>query len=294
MSDYKNYLPSKKFQAIVLIIIVFIALFFAIKGVVSLIKSKKLTSKEPAKITVGEIIQKDSNNNGIPDWEEYLWGLDPNKNGPENKAFILAKKKILSDNNGSPSVEPSQIITDNEALSREFFATIVSLQQTGSLDDESLGAVTDAIGNNVKAEEIKDIYTYNMMTVVNDSPTANSTYQENLSKLVTKYQDADIGNELTFIIQGLNNKDLQALYAAQTVAVAYQNFGKEFIKVPVPKALATLQLSAANNYEKTGQTIQDLTTMLNDPLGGMKAILNYKNYNDALGTDLEKISEILQ
>ena len=294
MSDYKNYLPSKKFQAIVLIIVVFIALFFTVKGIVSLIKSKKLTSKEPAKITVSEIIQKDSNNNGIPDFEEYLWGLDPNKNGPENKEFILAKKKTLAESNDSLSTDPSQAVTDNDLLSQEFFATIVSLQQTGSLNDESLGAITSAIGDNVKAVEIKDIYTYNMMTVVGDGTLANNTYQEDLSKLVTKYQDADIGNELTFIIQGLNNKDPQALYAAQTVAIAYQNFGKEFIKVPVPKALASLQLSAANNYEKTGQTIHDLTTMLNDPLGGMKGILNYKNYNDALGTDLEKISEILQ
>ncbi|MCX6754123.1 MAG: hypothetical protein NTV03_03665 [Candidatus Nomurabacteria bacterium] len=92
----------------------------------------------------------------------------------------------------------------------------------------------------------------------------------------------------------MNNKDPQALYAAKTVAIAYQNFGKEFIKVPVPKTLASLQLSATNNYEKTGQTIHDLTTMLNDPLRGMKAILNYKKYSDALGADLEKISEFLQ
>jgi hypothetical protein len=294
MSDYKNYLPSKKFQASILFIIVLIIIFFGIKGVISLFKNKKPSVREPVKVTIGEIIQKDSNGNGIADWEEYLWGLDPYKNGPENKEFILAKKKTLAENNDQLSADGSQTITDNEVLSQEFFAAIVSLQQTGSLNDESLGAITNAIGDNVKAVELKDVYTYNMMTVVNDSAIANSTYQNNLSKLVTKYKDADIGNELTFIIQGLNNKDPQALYAAKTVAIAYQNFGKEFIKVPVPKALASLQLNATNNYEKTGQTIHSLTTMLGDPLGGMKGILNYKKYNDALGADLEKISEILQ
>ena len=45
-------------------------------------------------------------------------------------------------------------------MSREFFAAIVSLQQTGSLNDESLGVITNAIGSNVKAIEINDIYTY--------------------------------------------------------------------------------------------------------------------------------------
>lgn len=294
MNNYKKYLPSEKFMAIVLVIVIFISIFFSIKGIVTFFKNRKIDKNKPTQITIGQLIQKDSNDNGIADWEEYLWGLDPNKTGPENKEFILTKKKMLALNNDNLSADPSQAITDNEALSQEFFAAIVSLQQTGSLNDESLGAITNAIGDNVKTEDIADIYTYNMMTVINDSPTANVTYQDNLSSLVTKYQDADIGNELTFIVQGLNNQDPQALYAAQTVAIAYQNFGKEFIKVPVPKVLAALQLSAANNYEKTGQTIHSLTTMLNDPLGGMKGILNYQKYNDALGTDLETISGILQ
>lgn len=294
MNDYKKYLPSKKFQASILFIIVLFVIFIGIKEAIYLFKNKKTIHNLPVKVTIGEIIQKDSNENGIADWEEYLWGLDPYKNGSENKEFILAKKKTLAENNGSIIADGSQTTTDNEALSREFFAAIVSLQQTGSLNDESLGAISNSIGNNIQVIEIKDIYTHNMMTIVDDSSSAKNTYQENLSKLISKYKDADIGNELTFIIQGLNNKDPQALYAAKTVGIAYQQFGKEFIKVPVPGAIATLQLNAANNYEKTGQTINDLTTMLNDPIGGMKAILNYKKYNDALGTDLEKISEILQ
>jgi hypothetical protein len=53
-------------------------------------------------------------------------------------------------------------------------------------------------------------------------------------------------------------------------------------------------LGAANNYEKTGQTIKDLAKILSDPIVGMKALINYKKYNDALASDLEKISETLQ
>jgi len=292
MNDYKKYLPSRKFIAVVTVIIIFITFFFIIKGVIFLFKSKKLKSTQPAQITVGEVIQKDSNNNGIPDWEEYLWGLDPYKNGVSNKEFIMAKKNTLAQNDSGLLGDSSSTVTANDDLSREFFAAIVSLQQTGSLDDASMKTLTDAIGENVKTEEIKDVYTFNMMKIVNDSTTANNTYRDNLSSLVTKYSDADIGSELTFIIQGLNNKDPQALYAAKTVGVAYQDFGKEFIKIPVPKALADLQLSAANNYEKVGESINDLT--LTDQIKGMKALLNYKKYDDLLGTDLEKMSGILQ
>jgi flagellar biosynthesis regulator FlbT len=293
MNNLKKYLPSKKFTSIVLVIVIFITLFFAVKGIISLFSNKKAASKEPIKVTIGSIIQKDGNNNGIPDYEERLWGLDPDKNGPENKEFILAKKKTLADN-GVITTDDSGSITENDALSREFFATVISLQQTGELNDESMKSVSEALGKNVVSTPIPDIYTSSMVKTVNDSMVANTTYREAIGKLVTKYQNDDIGSELTLIIQGISNKDPQALFAAKTIAEAYKSFGADLIKIPVPRSLAATHLSMANNYEKTGKSIETLTQMLSDPIVGMKTIINYKKYSDALASDLEKISNALQ
>lgn len=296
MNNFKKYLPSKKFVAILLIIIVFIALFFTVKGVISFFSNKRASNGQQTQLSIKtpeSISQKDSNKNGIADYEEYLWGLDPNKNGPENKEFISSKRKALIES-GDIVPDDSKTITDNELLSQQFFATIVSLQQTGELNEESMNSVSEALGKNIEATPIPDIYTSNMLTIQNDSNTANTAYYNALSKLVIKYTDANIGSELTFIVQGMGNKDPQALYAAATVGQAYQSFGRDLIKIPVPKSLSSTHLSAANNYEKTGQTVNDLAKILSDPIIGMKAILSYKNYSDALAVDLEKISEILQ
>ncbi len=297
MNDYKKYLPSKKFTFSLLFIIVLIVFFFLMKELFSLTSSffgKKTKGAIPVQVTIAEKIQKDSNNNGIPDWEEYLWGLDAYKNGPENKDFILAKKQSLAQNSNNPAVENTTTISQNEALSRSFFAAIVSLQQTGELNADTMKSVSEAVGKSVAVTDIKDIYTPNMQKVQNDSLVANKAYYDALGKLVTKYTDYNIGSELTFIVQGINNKDPQALYTAKTVASAYQSFGKELIAIPVPNSIAPLALSASNNYEKTGRAIMDLATSLNDPIVGMSAILNYKKYNEALGSDLEKIGQILQ
>jgi hypothetical protein len=298
MDNLKKFLPSKKFIAILLVIVIFIALFFTVKGVISLFKNRNVVASGDKsaliETTPSTLIQKDSNSNGIPDYEEYMWGLDPNKNGPGNKEFIASKRKALAESGNITVLDDSQTITDNELLSRQFLATIISLQQTGSVDAESISSVTDAIGKNVEATPIPDIYTNNMLTLVNDSALANTTYHEALSALISNYADADIGSELTFIIQGLSNKDSSALYAATTVADAYQSFGKDLIKIPVPKSLASIDLEIANNYEKTGESIRDLAKILSDPLIGMKAIINYKNYSDALANNLEKLSGILQ
>lgn len=288
----KSYLPSKLFMIRVASILIIAATVFGASWVIKYFKNRP-SSKDPAKVMViGDLIQKDSNDNGIADWEEYLWGLDPKKNGESNKEFILAKKKTLADNNASENSDSN--ISQNELLSRQFFAAIVSLQQTGNLNDESLQSIGEAVGKNVSQTNIPDIYNNGMMTVVEDGTVAKQNYYNALSKLIKKYNDRDIGNELTIIIQGFSNQDPQALYAAQSIGDAYQEFGAELIKIPTPRSLVQTHLSAANNYEKNGQVIKNLTKGLSDPLIAMGAILDYKKYNDDLSSDLEKISEFLQ
>lgn len=296
MNNYKKYLPSKKFISLTLIIIILLGLFFTIKGLVFLIRENSTSgdNKKINTVVVGDLIQKDSNSNGIADWEEYLWGLNPQKNGPENKEFILAKKKNLSQSGEIIQNDDSRTITNNEILSRELFATIVSLQQTGDINDESIQSIASAIGEEVKANPIPSVYTKEDLTLKNDSEAANYAYYKAFEALVTKYEDRDIGSELTLISQGLGSNDPQALLAATTVAEAYRSFAKELVKIAVPISIYPIHLSLVNNYDKTGQSIDGLTRTLIDPIVGMKSLLNYKNYSDALVSDIEKLTEILQ
>jgi len=296
MKNFKKYLPSKQFTAIILILVIFIALFFTIKGLISLVKNNKgiKGDNEVTGMTVGGIIQKDSNNNGIADWEEYIWGLNPNKDGDKNKEFIQSKKKDLTDNGIISIPDDSKIITDNELLSQEFFATIVSLQQTGNLNEESLKSVSDAIGQKIEVIIFPDVYTKDMLTIKGDSEETKANYSGDFVSLALIYQNEDIGSELTLISQGIGNSDPNALYAARTVASAYRSFGAELIKIPVPNSASSLSLSLANNYEKTAQSIEGLTQIVTDPILGMRSLVSYKKYNDALVSDIEQLTEVLK
>lgn len=296
MNDFKKYLPSKKFISSLLIVIIIVVVVLIVKSSVSLFKKHNGADNTIGltEVTVGGVIQKDSNGNGIADWEEYLWGLNPNKNGESNKEFILSKKKALSQSGIISNSDNQETITDNELLSREFFATIVSLQQTGNLNEESIKSVSDAIGQKIEADTIPDIYTKSMLTIESDTPENRLNYLSYFIALAMKYQDMDVGRELTLISQGLGNNDPQALYAVNTIAKAYRSFGNELIKLPVPSNASNIVLNLANNYEKTAQSIENLTQILADPLIGMKGILNYKKYNDALVSEIGKLSQVLK
>ena len=295
MDNLEKYLPSKKFIASFLVIVILVSFFFTIKGVVVLFKNSKVSvNKGQTQVTVGTLVQKDSNNNGIPDWEEYLWGLNPKVNGESNKQFILSKKKTLTENGDITVTDDSQKISDNELLSRQFFATLISLQQSGQLDEGTIKSINESLGKNAIAVNLADIYTQSMLKIKDDSEASIKNYDDALNSLIKKYSNSNIGDELTMIIQGLQNKDASALYAASTIGEAYRSFGKDMMNIPVPKSLAETHLSAVNNYEKVGQSIIGLSQMLNDPMLAMKGLINYKNYSDALASDLEIISLPLQ
>jgi hypothetical protein len=203
MENYKKYLPSKKFTSLILIVIIFIALFFTIKGIMSLFSKNNESGLGNIQVvgTVEEKMEEDSNDNGIADWEEYLYGLNPNKNGPENKEKILSKKKELIEKGEIVITDDSGAITDNEILSRQFFATVVSLLQDGEINEESIKSVSDAVGQSIDTTPLPDIYNKNDLKITKNSTKVNDDYLTAFALLVIEYEDNDMGKELTLISQ---------------------------------------------------------------------------------------------
>jgi hypothetical protein len=288
----REYLPSKIFMIRVAVIIGIIVIIFGTSKLINYFKNKP-KSNAPTKVVFKDALEaKDSNNNGIPDWEEFLWGLNPEKDGESNKEFIMQKKQTLAlDNTGTE--EGSDAKKENETLSREFFSVIMTLMQSGNLSEESISEVTNAIGKKVEITPIPDIYKRDMLTIDN-SATAQTKYLESFSKLLDKYSDADIGSELVIIAQGLAGNDPQALKAAGTISISYRNFGQELMKIATPEKLASDHINLANDFEKTAQSLDGLTQMLDNQLTGMKAILNYKKYSTAIGVDLDNLYSNLE
>ncbi len=289
----KNFLPSKQFiSRIVSITVIVVVIFGGYKlfGIISN-KIKNRSDKEVA-VTIKKSVQKDSNDNGIPDWEESLWGLNPNKNGEENKEFIISKRKAINPNFDSTSEElRNQTETDN--ISKLFFSVIMSLSEDGEIDDDTLNLISQEIGQRVESEELKDIYVEGMLNIIADSETAKSDYYNQMKSLVEKYEESGIGEELSVLSQGLVFEDLQSLYVVKMIGEAYRKFGEDAISISVPKSLSQNHLKLVNNYEKTGQSIESLSAVLNDPIVGIRGLLNYKKYSDELVKNLEFIGDNL-
>ncbi len=298
MTIDKKYLPSTQFRARVLIILIIIGLVFGITEISRFIKKKVATKRgEVDTLIVKDLVLQDSNTNGIPDWEESLWGLDPYLNGPENKAFILAKREALEKDTSVPLFTDEGIDSkENEALSKEFFAVIMSLQQTGNLNEGTLNAVNEAIGQKIVAEPIADVYSRDMVKIAEADEDGFEiiTYFTDYTNLNIKYSKSNLGDELFFVETALNNNDKAALALVSKIADSYRNYSKDLIKLSVPLDMVDAHVSLANNYEKVAQSIYDLTKLFSNPIVGMKGIINYNRYSQALVLDIDKLSTKLE
>jgi len=287
----KEYLPSREFIKRLLAIIIIIAVVFSVYKLIKYFKNRYPKGSETALVIKPDVIQKDANKNGIVDWEESLWGLDPTDDGVKNKEFIIAERaKLARNNQAEESIEKTPEAIENAELSKEFFAVIMSLQASGNLDDTSIKAVSDTLGQKIIAEPIDPVYTNKMLAIKPANTTSIDAYYKEVADLMVKYQDKDMGGELNLIAQGLMRNDPQATALAGDIARSYGLFGREFVKIPVPSTLIDLHLSIANNYERVAQSVYGLTQLIENPIIGMKSLINYKRYSDDLATEIETLS----
>lgn len=287
----KKYLPSKQFVIRIITIAIIFAAIFGVVNIVKYFKNKTSPENQKTGLAVKDILTKakDSNDNGIADWEESLWGFNPLTNGKENKVAILLKKSELAKNNPTNSQDTS---SNNEQLSKEFFALIMTLNESGNLNDTSIKSVANAFGDQITPTPIADVYTTKDQIIKNTSTSSDvNTFLKSLNTLLAKHKD--LGTELSLISQGVENSDPTAYKLVGSIADSYITFSKELIKIPVPNNISSIILRMANNYEKLGESTLGLSKGSEDPIIAMKSLINYNNYNNSLVEDTNSLSQTI-
>ncbi len=297
----KKYLPSKKFFYLLGSFLVLALVFFVVFELLSnkniFTSSKNNTGLEVdrlalAGLTVNQLVQKDSDNDGVFDWEEALWGTDKNNpmtfDGITDKAYIAGKKRELNvDQN-----KDEEGLTETEKFSREFFASYVAMKEAGTLDASAINNFSSALGQKIVNPDLIDQYSLKDLKTNTDNTLASKTkYYQSVKKLFDKYKTQGIGDELNIvdnqITSSANTKNQDKL---TPIAKAYQDFASDVLNVTVPSDLQNEHLKIINSANNTGISILGMTKVINDPIVGLSGLSQYQKYSDDLITavgDLE-------
>lgn len=300
----KKYLPSKKFQRILLICgilaIVIFSFSFITKKIQYSSEIKKLKNLEvdtSNETTVNELVAKDTDGDGVPDWQEALWGTDINKvatfNDINDDKYIENKKKAMGVK--TEDAVTTANLTETEKFSRQFLASMAALKVSGQINDQDIKNFATKIGENIADPNLIDSYT--IKDIKSDPKIKNKIfyYNDNVKKIYDSYLDAGIGSELDVVNDALvtytTSKGGNSTDQLTEIGNAYMSYAEKLAKIPVPVGLEQNVLNIVNTANNTGISVLGMSKIIDDPVVGLTAISQYQKYNEEFNTAITTLKD---
>lgn len=291
LENYRSYLPSAHFIRNLLVCVAVVGLVLLGTRLIARGKEKRASVAAEQKlaqerynegtlVAISDLAEKDTDSDGLPDWEEALWGTDPNNkdtdgNGISDKNEVDEKKASVEAASGVSG--DTGDLTETEAFSRELFASIAALKESGNLNDQSIKDLASTISENAGEKQIITAsYTTADIKMTGDSTTEITNYRTTMTQTLAKYDNSGIGKELIAIDAALSSEaDKDKLGELYAVAKAYRALAKDLTLVAVPQAAASMHLDLINSANNTGIALDNIPQIYDNALGGLIGLAQY-------------------
>ncbi|HVY36032.1 MAG TPA: hypothetical protein VG982_02030 [Candidatus Paceibacterota bacterium] len=240
---------------------------------------KKATSTEAPAQTVGDLLTKDSNGNGVPDWEEKLWGLDPTSlytNGVPNKQIIEEKKKAL----GVTDQTNSEPENETDALARELFTVATALGESGDVSDTTLQAVAKKLVQSVTLGDFGKQYLLSDLHTVPTTTASLSAYYKTVQKAVASYTAST--PDIEVVVNALQTGDLSQVPTLANTKTVYETFSKNLSTISVPIGIEQYHLDLVNGLSGMAVSFKYLADLADNGVNAVVGMALYRIYDDQI------------
>lgn len=241
--------------------------------------------------TIKELALKDTDGDGIVDWEEGLWGTDPNnkettKGTPDSVAINKLKAEQGINITNNTNTQTPEKLTQTEEFSREFFTTVATLNQNGQMDNATVEKLSQSLSEHIQNSEPRKVYTLAEMKIgASDSVQSVKTYDTALDSIHKKYP---IKGTVPAILQKFmideNNVDITALDELDPIILQTQNIINALVKTSVPKSFAPLHLDFINGLQRLLENTEDMKLYDTDVIVALSAISQYDQNAETLAS----------
>ena len=282
--------PSKGFLVKACLAIALIAGFFFFqktRGTIPFFAAKKTELKQAAATAKDSSRIKDSNNNGISDWEERLWGLDPtveSTGGIPNKAIIEEKKKQLAGENG-------ETINKTDQLAQRIYVISSALGNQGQGDQSVAESALDTLSSSIKPSQYPVKFTKRDIRIVPTSIKSLTAYKQQMEKKTSSVNASE--NEITIIVQATEQGNTQNIALLGPIGKQYLALAKDISTIPVPVGVARYHLALLNDINGIGRSLIETKTIADDPVAAVSSITAYRNYSNAMLNNAQAIQAYL-
>jgi hypothetical protein len=287
--------PTRKIVPVVVICLIVIGGIFALleyKNHTKTINNDGVISVTDQKL-IDSIANKDTDNDGLKDWEEALWKTAPDNpdtdgDGTPDGAEIAAGRSPLikgpNDQITTASTTPSTTrkLTASDQFSRDLFTRYVTIKQTGSGDPANYDNYADLVQSYIDQEastmSAKIYSASDFKVITNETPADVHLYGNELGALFVDYSAPKFENELIVLQRAVDNNNPLELDKLNANILAYQKGRAALLKMAVPSIFLPDHIALTNTISTITLGIESMKLTFSNPI---KAAAGLQNYPDA-------------
>ena len=247
--------------------------------------------------SVGALLAKDTDGDGVFDWEEGLWGTDPLKpdtdgdgESDQNQiAKMKAERVAGAEASGEISYAEEGSLTQTDKFARELFTTVVALSQAGDVDDGTVADITASLATQIQNPAQRKVFTSADLKIISDNSTQSfMNYSNDTDKIfVGKYPfDEKVADILIKFSEGEGEGDAAVLVELDPIIKNLAGMVTGMTTINIPSEIATYHLAVTNSLEKIYENLSDIRLIDSDPVLSIGAISTYSDNLEALDTSI--------
>lgn len=281
-----NWLKQKKVILIALAVFFLCALFFTKNTDIF----KNLTGRGglvySGNETVEDLVARDTDLDGVSDWEEGLFGTDPTKKDtnddgiPDN--IEIAKRRGQSLENGEFNLSLDGTdggnLSRTEMFSRELFSTVAALNQAGVIDQDTIDKLSDSLVGQIQNSSSKKTFSYSDLKIIKlDNLQTIRNYNNALNNIYDRYPTKNATIDVLYeIVIDENTFDESALAELDPIIKQTNNIINEMAKMNVPESLALSHLGLLNELQRFSENLSNIRIYDVDPVLAVGSISKYE------------------
>lgn len=253
-----------------------------------------------------DLVNRDTDLDGILDWEEGLWGTDPtNKEttpGIPDSTTISKLKAEYGD--GTETINENNQNTENltqtEKFSRELFSTIATLNQSGGIDQATIDKISDSLANNIQNTPPRKVFTLSDIKTIGDNSIQSiEKYGNTLESIWTKYPaKTTVIDVFQKFAPDENTVNVDALEELDPIIKQINNTINGMAEMSVPEFLVPFHINYMNALERLTENMTDIKLYDTDAIVSLSAMTQYEKNsilfesasNDILNAIIKKLN----
>ena len=322
----RKYFPSKNFLvalSIAIVIIIIAIIFNYWQPNTTKYTNDNLVSETDA--TSSQTSNVDSDNDGLPDWMENLYGTDPKKSdtdgdGTSDIDEIKANRDPLKANTALEGKEPNDKIdpqlieseqkttaeyeklSPTEKMARNLFSNIIASQPvSGEMDQATTDGIVQKLINDFPQKTYSGITKESDLNLINTDPKTMGkdilTYAKSYFTQTEIFRKI-MGQDLLIVNATSSSRTSQKAKMA-TITAKYQSVINNLIKMPLPANKNSygevFHLAIINNLETLIKIDNDIINVADsDTASTISMLTEYNNTMSNLTSALGQIDHVLK